>query len=551
MNDLFRRWKTLQLVEPIFTLTVRGAARADVDHVRYDVKALALEAIDFVVAKQASFDEGAATLNRLEDHLRDRARSMYPDDPDRGWTTITRLVLDMLLNDGQAYRYEWRPPDGSDPVPVRFRLLRMVDTGESTSIAATDESVVLYLQALDVDLADREMATKLMLSRQMEAGEFNRARASAVEARRYAEGVATQLRERFDDTRRDLRMVDWDSDMPRRLSDALGTVVEQIELDRHIIALAESGVDSDDLSSALACRSVLAEVRRSQDVHVRLEQEIMRAVPVYLEAQERQRLRPRGIASLVDLTADLLDPLIAAPADRVTAVGDVLARAGMGARVEPCFAVRDVLAVLLRPIESRIRPDPVVDVPDDLIEIDDDNVTEPVAAAAAAHLAVGTEHGPVRLSHLLGTITTTFAAAVPYAEHPEATSTSAGHGAIAEDNDHEEPVPGSSRDPGPSVPDVVWAGSLWAWVNTSAGADEDDNGDGGIQPRNRHLAGVLSTLAAVDDGTRLADGLGYTGADLVVGRAHHLLTDDTDPIALDTNEGARVDRADEERVGVP
>lgn len=91
MDDMFRRWKTLQLVEPIFTLTVRGAARADVDHGRYDVKALALEAIDFVVAKQASFDDGAVTMNRLEDHLRDRARSMYPDDSDRGWTTITRL----------------------------------------------------------------------------------------------------------------------------------------------------------------------------------------------------------------------------------------------------------------------------------------------------------------------------------------------------------------------------------------------------------------------------------------------------------------------------
>ncbi|HET6954627.1 MAG TPA: hypothetical protein VFI47_29955 [Acidimicrobiales bacterium] len=66
MDDLFRRWKTLQLVEPIFNLTVRGAARADLDHARYDVKALALDAIDFVVARQASFDEGAATLNRLE-----------------------------------------------------------------------------------------------------------------------------------------------------------------------------------------------------------------------------------------------------------------------------------------------------------------------------------------------------------------------------------------------------------------------------------------------------------------------------------------------------
>lgn len=40
--------------------------------------------------------------------------------------------------------------------------------GVGTAIAATDESIVLYLQALDVDLADREMATELMLSRQME-----------------------------------------------------------------------------------------------------------------------------------------------------------------------------------------------------------------------------------------------------------------------------------------------------------------------------------------------------------------------------------------------
>jgi hypothetical protein len=206
--------------------------------------------------------------------------------------------------------------------------------------------------------------------------------------------------------------------------------------------------------------------------------------------------------------------------------------------------------VLLRPIESRIRPDPVVDVPDDLIDIDDDNLTEPVAASAAAHLAVGTEHGPVRLSHLLGTITTNFPVAVPAAERPEATSSPADAGAMAQDDDHREPAPGSSRDPGPSVADVVWAGSLWAWVNNSAGADEDD-GDGGIQPRNRHLAGVLSTLAAVDDGTRLAEGLGYTGADLVVGRAHHLLTDDTDLVAVDAVDGARSDRANEDRVGVP
>ena len=508
MDDLFRRWKTLQLVEPIYVLDSRGMARADVDHDRYDVKSLVLSAIDHVVAKQASFDDNSATLNRLQDHIRERARSMFPDDPARGWVTVTRLVLDMLLNDGQHYRYEWRPPDGGHPRPWRFRLLRMIDSPDGgTAVAATDEAIVLYLQALDVDLADREMATRLMLSRQMEAGEFDRARRSALEARRYAEGVATQLRERLDDTRRDIRSVDWDTDMPARLTEALGRVVEQIDLDRHITELAEAGLDSDDPSSVMACQAVLNEVTRSQDVHVRLEREIQRAVPVYLEAQERQRLRPRGVAALVDLTTDLLDPLIVGHSRPVLAVGHGLAQAGLGARVTPQFSVDDVLSVLLRPIQDRTRRDPEVDEPVDLVEVNDDNIGEHVAEAAADHLATATAEGPVRLSTLLATSPVIG----PPIDGPDELSAAA----------PDESAVATQLAPPATVADVVWSGSLWTWVSaTDASGDEAED----VGPSNRQLAAVLSTLAAVDDRVRLPEGIGYQGADLLVGRAHHLLT---------------------------
>lgn len=514
MENLFRRWKTLQLVEPIYTLTSRGAPRAGIDQDRYDLKSLALAAIDFVVAKQASFDDHSATINRLDDHVRELARAMYPDDPQRDWVRAASAVLDMLLNDGQAHRFEWRPPNGGDPQPWRFRLLRMVDSGNGTTVAATDEAIMLYLQALDVDLADREMATKLMLSRQMEAREFDRARRSAVEARRYAEGVATQLRERLDDTRRDIRSVDWDTDMPERLAEAHAKVTEQIDLDAHIIALAQAGVDADDPDAAVACRAVLTEIHRSQDVHLRLEREIQRAVPVYLDAQERQRLRPRGLAALVDLSADLLEPLVAADASSALACGNDLARAGAGVRIPAQFCIDDVLNLALRPLTERELTERVLEVPEDLVDADDDNIPDGVAVAAADILATATRDRPARLSDLLAAARTADATCCDDAAGGD------------EQDDHGT----RARRDRPGVADIVWAAGLWAWLSTTGTptADEDDD----TLPRNTALAGVLAGLVALDDGARLDPACGYDGADLVVARAHHL----TDPNAPVTDD---------------
>lgn len=116
---------------------------------------------------------------------------------------IVRAPHEAVWHDIGAGDEEW-----GDQRTYRFRLLRLVDADDGTAVTATDEAIVLYLQALNTDLADRAMALTLLVEVQMRAGEFDKALQTARQATRTANGLAASLREKLDDTRRDVRAVD-------------------------------------------------------------------------------------------------------------------------------------------------------------------------------------------------------------------------------------------------------------------------------------------------------------------------------------------------------
>lgn len=173
VTDLHGRWQTLQLLGPVFELLDRAAPRADFDHRGYDLAQLALRMIDYVVLHQASLD-GSVSPATVVDHLPQAARRMRPTDPNRPWTKVARLVLGTVLNDGRPHEANWvdADVDDGDPRtrPFRFRLLRLADTDDGPAITATDEAIVLYLQALNTDLSDRALALKLLVEIQKPEG---------------------------------------------------------------------------------------------------------------------------------------------------------------------------------------------------------------------------------------------------------------------------------------------------------------------------------------------------------------------------------------------
>lgn len=472
-TDLHGRWQTLQLLSPVFELLKRAAPRAEFDHRNYDLGQLSLRLIDYVVVHQASL-EGSVTPTSAVDHLTQLARRMHPSDSDRPWAKVAKVVFATILNDGRPHEAVWVEPETEDAAArseqFKFRLLRLVDDDAGVGIAATDEAIVLYLQALNTDLADRALALKLMVEIQMNAGEFVKALESAREATRTARGLSASLRERLSETKRDVSAVDWQGEMPSWLTDVVGQVSQQLERDRQLRDLAARY--AADPAAAEACRSIDDEVQRGQDVWIRLERFLQQAIPIFLEAQEVQRFHPRGLAAAIDLSRDVLAPAIASD-DVLDAVGQRLV-AGVSSPVRPvCWGLGDLCDVLLRaPVTYERRP-PQIDVPGELGDIGGESIASDIAAVAADVLNAAMVR-PMLLSELLA----------------EARARAA---------EVDDPV---------RLLDVVWGAALWVFV-----ADADVPAD--EQPQSTDLASAVSQLVAVFDDRRLPDPR-FAGCDLTV-----------------------------------
>ena len=475
--ELKDRWKTLQLLGPVFELLNRAAPRADIDHRRYDLAQLALRLIDYVVHNQASL-EGAVSLDTVTDHLTQVARRMHPGDPNRPYTKVARLVFSAVFNDGRPHEATWLDADTAGQEPdedvFRFRLLRMVDSEAGAAVTATDEAILLYLQALNTDLADRALALKLMVEIQMQAGEFDKALESARQATRTARGLSASLRERLADTRRDVGTVDWHGEMPRWLTEVRGQIRQQIERDRQLLDLA--GESGDDPAAQEACRNIADEVRAGGDVWTRLERHVLAAIPVFLEAQNTQRFHPRGMAAAIDMTRDVFDPAMAAPEPAFhRGIGALVA--GVSPPPTPVWwGLGDLTDLLFKPPISYERRPPAVDDPGELGEPPGDSIPDDVARCAAAVLAVASEH-PTRVSELL---------------------------ALARGRADE--VADSER-----LLDVLWGAALWVFVTGDDRADDD-------RPTSADLAAAVGALTAVRDEQMLDDGR-YRGPDLTLARS--------------------------------
>jgi tetratricopeptide (TPR) repeat protein len=479
--ELKDRWKTLQLLGPVFELLKRGAPRADFDHHSYDLAQLALRLIDYIVHNQASL-EGSVSLDSVTDHLTQVARRMNPADPARPYIKVARLVFSAIFNDGRPHEVTWLDADtpGEDPHSevFRFRLLRMVDSESGAAITATDEAILLYLQALNTDLADRALALKLLVEIQMQAGEFDKALDSARQATRTARGLSASLRERLADTQRDVSTVDWHGEMPHWLTAVRNQIRQQIDRDRQLLDLAN--LSGDDPSAAEACREIAEEVRAGGDVWTRLERYVLSAIPVFLEAQNTQRFRPQGLAAAIDMSRDVFQPAITAP-DPTFHNGVQALITGVAAPPTPvCWALGDLTDLLFKAPTTYDRRPPEVDDPGELGEPPGESIPDDIARCAADVLSIANQQ-PTRVSQLL-----------------------------ADARRRASEVDDPNR-----LCDVLWGAALWVFVAGEERAHDD-------HPGSADLAAAVAALTAVADEQTLDDDR-YQGPDLTLAR----------PVALD------------------
>jgi hypothetical protein len=231
------------------------------------------------------------------------------------------------------------------------------------------------------------------------------------------------------------------------------------------------------------------EVRRGEDVWLRLEQHLERAIPTFLAAQDVQRFQPRGLAAAIDLADDLLRPSLVADQKTFSSVANALAVGAFPPRTPPQWGLDELCQQLLREPNVRLPTDPEVDEPGELGEALGGSIPDDVATCAASILATATLR-PTRLSELL------------------AAARSQG---------------GQLSDP-LRLLDVLWGAALYVFVAGGDAGSED-------RPHREDLAAAVSALVAVDDGTALTDER-FAGPDLLLAT----------PVALDQLDA----RADDE-----
>jgi hypothetical protein len=159
----------------------------------YDIVTLALAAIDLVVSRQGF--ESEATRSDVVAALTDLAAQAGPERPADEHRDIAAFVVDSLLNrPGRQAPFRYVTSDYSSPETghrrreVPFSLLVEHDhpARNENVLRATNDAINALIGGLDFDVEDEQVATELVLERQLARHAFDAALKSAERARPHA-----------------------------------------------------------------------------------------------------------------------------------------------------------------------------------------------------------------------------------------------------------------------------------------------------------------------------------------------------------------------------
>ncbi len=377
--DLTRRLRVLLHAAPLLDLH-RNDGIQESDRRHYDGLALALKVLDLIVTRTGLDQEvdsrvAASELSPLLGAL-DVMAGLEPASERHA--AVVERVLGALRNDADSRRPFSAEYADFDPDTQRARL----PGGESaaaTSAAGmpaasrrrlefslvqdifhpsgnvvmrlTNEAINLYLNALDQDIEDAQVAAEAVVQSQLARGKL----AEAVQSARQARLQSLRLYDKIDrglrETRRDVAAVDWSEELPQLITSSLEHLKGRQAVESAILEEASKRRASLDPADDRA-RAVVQIADLIEDCQVRnieLQQLLLGAHNVFLDEQERQAFRPRAKAEFPELASEVLEPLLAADSRAAHAALAVSVPMFLGPRPASVLALRDLVLWQLRP----------------------------------------------------------------------------------------------------------------------------------------------------------------------------------------------------------
>ena len=453
-----RRLRTLLHTAPIHALE-DNKGRWGGDWSRYDLRRLQVAAIEETLDRQGV--EGGVGRQSLTDSVAAVASRMAPDRPHREHLDVAERVLAHLLNDEPDSDFVYAYIDST--WERRSHTIRILDQRQtedgSLVVRASVEAINLLIGALDLDIADAQKAEERLLDEYIRAGRLDAAQATAEIARLRSIQYQTHIADYLRVVRQDIGRIDWSGQVLDEIR-AAGRHLEErsAEEARMRQALHEHYERTTDPERRQALLDVSELVLDCHRRHRALHGLIMRAEEEIPAEQVRQRFAPPAPIDAVEMSRDVLDPLLALPRPRAMEVASGFFERLAGPRPAELMDLFHLFDALLAP-RRELAEEELTLLEPDLEEPGGRGAFGPQAVAAARTLLESTRQRPARLSELLR----------------EARGTGAG-----------------------DVVELVRLGALWAFAPDATGGPEADVVPDGMRS-TRDGAELLDPEFAGDD----------------------------------------------------
>ena len=398
-----RRVKALTCTEPLHALQTNRGRRA---WERFDFYDLGLAAIDAVVDKMG-FDTGISR-DALDALMLVEAARFGPDTGDEDLQAVVTELIEALI----------RPNVGEytsaiDEVRRRFDFALLTEHEDAEGgiyLRATNEAINVLVGGLNTDIESAQVAAEATLEHLIRRRRLDDAARPAREAKIRSIQYSAFVRQLIEETRRDIRRAGWREDVPLRLGEIRDHLRDRMQTEERLLAAMQESRDSSGREDLRRQAATLVEMVEDCFLrHQELHSVALSSVRIYVEEQDRQVFGRAAAIGAIDLTDEVLLPVLARP---VGSIGEALA--GFAERLLGIGTGQRGLAVvprrqprlgafilsLLRPAQEREEYGPPVEEPDWQEPAEDPRAFTADEWAAADEL-LGALHVPVRISALL------------------------------------------------------------------------------------------------------------------------------------------------------
>lgn len=358
-EGLVRRLKALACTAPLHGLDDRKTRLDWCDGAAYQMAEIGLQAIDQVTVAM-DFDRGADhedVVHRLLPFIAVQA----PDRDQTEHARVARWVLDNLINVGstdRGFRALYGTFGGSGGYERRvwdFRLLiELVSPEGEIYLRASDEAINVLVGALDTDVESAQIAAEVKLENLIKRGRLSDAQLAAQQARYRTVQYAETLRRKLDATRRDVRAVDWEHEVPDLIDEALTHIADRYRYENAILTnITQTRDEAEDPVRKRRAAELVEIVSDCIRRHTQLQARLQEAGGTFRAEQDRQQFSGQAQRAVVDLFGHLLAPTLELPVAQAAEPVATFFHAASGLKLPRLPRLTHLLAQLLTPPQDK------------------------------------------------------------------------------------------------------------------------------------------------------------------------------------------------------